>query len=306
MKETDTLNTLRDLVRFAMSRFNEAGIYYGHGTDNALDEAMALVLHTLHLPHDLPHQMLAAQLTHSEREKILALIERRISARIPLPYLTHEAWFAGLAFYVDERVLVPRSPIAELIQQQFEPWLGGKPVKRILDLCTGSGCIAIACAMYFPDAVIDASDISTDALAVAKMNITRHAVESRVHLQHSSLFDAFSQDKTKPEKKYDLIISNPPYVNHAEMLALPAEYQHEPALGLSGGKEGLDIILQILRTAPDYLTPDGLLVVEAGNSETALEETLPDIPFIWPEFKHGDGGVFILNGETLRACSLNA
>ncbi len=295
MKETQDLITLRDFLRWTISRFNEAGLYYGHGTDNARDEAYALLLHSLHLPHTAPSDLLDAKLTPSEREKILALIEQRIHKRIPLPYLTHEAWFAGLSFYVDERVLIPRSPIAELIENAFEPWLAGKPLHRILDLCTGSGCIAIACAIYFPDAHVDASDISEDALAVAKINLTRHRVENQVRLIHSNLFHQFP----KNTPKYDLIISNPPYVNQEEMMILPAEYRHEPSLGLHANKEGLEVILSILRHAADHLTPDGMLIIETGNSEAALMQALPDAPFIWPEFERGGGGVFLITANEL-------
>ncbi len=293
MKEISELLTLRDFLRWAVSRFNEAGLYYGHGTDNAWDEAAALILHTLHLPHDIFRDVLDARLTHSECDALYNLIERRVRDRVPLPYLTHEAWFAGLSFYVDERVLVPRSPLAELIENQCQPWLGEREVHHILDLCTGSGCIAIAAAQYFPEAEVDASDISTDALAVAKINLNRHSVADRVHLIKSSLFENI------PPKKYDLIISNPPYVNEAEMAELPAEYHHEPALGLAAGVAGLDIVLQILRHASKHLAADGLLIVEVGNSEEALAEALPDVPFTWLEFARGGGGVFLLTAEEL-------
>ncbi|OGT46179.1 MAG: ribosomal protein L3 N(5)-glutamine methyltransferase [Gammaproteobacteria bacterium RIFCSPHIGHO2_12_FULL_41_20] len=283
------LYTLRDFIRFATSRFNEAGLYYGHGTDNAWDEAIALVLHTLHLPHSIDNSMLDARLTQDEKELVLQLIEKRIQQRIPLPYLTHEAWFAGLAFYVDERVLIPRSPIAELIENQFSPWIDPTHIHHILDLCTGSGCIAIACAKHFPNATIDATDISEEALTIAKINTLRHHVEDQVILYQSDLFNSL------PTKKYDIIISNPPYVSGEEMDTLPAEYRHEPTLGLAGGKEGLDIVLRILRQARHYLSPQGILIVEVGNSEHALVEHYPQLPFTWLEFQRGGGGVLLLS-----------
>ena len=222
------------------------------------------------------------------------LIEQRVTKRIPLSYLTHEAWFAGLSFYVDERVLIPRSPLAELIQKHFQPWIGANEPEAILDLCTGGGCIAIACAKAFPDAQVDASDVSLDALAVAKINALRHEVEEQVHLIESDLFSAI------PPKKYDIIISNPPYVSTDEMSTLPAEYAHEPSLGLHAGQEGLDFVSTILEQSPNYLKPNGLLIIEVGNSEGALEKTFPNMPFTWLEFEQGGGGVFVLTANQLR------
>lgn len=289
MTTAPELHTIRDFIRFATSRFNEAGLYYGHGTDNAWDEAIALVLHTLHLPHNIDSSMLDARLTQDEKEKISQLLKKRIHKRIPLAYLTHEAWFAGLSFYVDERVLIPRSPIAELIENQFAPWIDAIQVHRILDLCTGSGCIAIACAKYFPDAKVDAADISEEALAVAKINTLRHHTEDQVTLYQSNLFDSLQK------RKYDIIVSNPPYVSTDEMDTLPPEFHHEPTLGLAGGKEGLDIVLHLLKQARDYLTPQGILIVEVGNSEHTLAEHFPLMPFTWLEFQHGGGGVFLLS-----------
>ncbi len=287
------LITPRDYLRWAVSCFNEAGLTYGHGTDNAWDDAVALILHTLHLPHHVDQSILDARLLIPERKKLYELIQLRVQKRIPVAYLTHEAWFAGLSFYVDERVLIPRSPIAELIENQFQPWINPYDVTTILDLCTGSGCIAIACAKTFPDAKVDASDISDHALAVAKINTLRHHVEDQVHLYQADLFEGL------PAKKYDLIISNPPYVNEEEMAELPEEYHHEPALGLAAGKEGLDIALKILAKARDYLSPQGILIVEVGNSEIALAEKMQDLPFTWLEFERGGGGVFLLTANQL-------
>lgn len=293
MTKHPELKTLRDFLRFATSRFNEAGLYYGHGTDNAWDEAVALILPSLHLPMDSSPSILDAQLTEKEHQLLIELINKRVNERIPAAYLTHQAWFAGLSFYVDERVLIPRSPIAELIEDQFEPWIDPHHVKNILDLCTGSGCIAIACAKYFPDAEVDASDISKDALAVAKINISRHEVSNQVHLYESDLFSSL------PPKKYDIIVSNPPYVSLPEMQELPAEYYHEPSLGLTAGEKGLECVLKILKTARDYLSPEGILIVEVGNSEYALSEYFPNIPFTWLEFTRGGGGVFLLTTEQI-------
>lgn len=294
MSEIAELQTIRDFIRWAVSRFNEAGLYYGHGTESAWDEAIALILHTLHLPHDIDPSVLDGRLTAKEREAVYKLIQKRIHERIPVPYLTHQAWFADLPFYVDERVLVPRSPIAELIENQFQPWVEPDQIHSILDLCTGSGCIAIACAKAFPDATVDASDVSPDAIAVAKMNILRHQAEDQVHIHQSDLFNSL------PKKKYDLIVSNPPYVDAEDMAGLPDEYKHEPTLGLAAGKDGLDFALTILKNAENYLNPHGVLIVEVGNSEHALADKFPEIPFTWFEFQRGGGGVFMLTAEQLR------
>jgi ribosomal protein L3 glutamine methyltransferase len=294
MSDLPELHTIRDMIRWAVSRFNEAGLYYGHGTDSAWDEAVTMVLRTLHLPHDINPLVLDARITDNEREQLQKLILRRVNERIPVPYLIHEAYFAGIPFYVDERVLVPRSPIAELIENDFQPWIQPENIQHILDLCTGSGCIAIACAKQFPEAAVDASDVSEDALVVAKMNVLRHGLEDQVRLFHADIFTGV------PEKKYDLIISNPPYVDAQDMASLPLEYRHEPKVALAAGPQGLDLVLKILRNAEQYLTPEGVLIVEVGNSEIALAETFPAIPFLWLEFTRGGGGVFMLTAKQLK------
>lgn len=296
MTEYSELHTIRDFIRWSVSCFNAESLHFGHGTESAWDEAIALILHTLYLPHDINPTVMDANLTQDERKKLYGLIHRRVKDRVPVPYLTHEAWFAEMPFYVDERVLIPRSPIAELIENQFQPWVEPHAVHDILDLCTGSGCIAIACAKEFPDATIDASDISADALAVAKINVSRHQMEDQVHLYQSDVFDSL------PAKKYDLIVCNPPYVDEEDMASLPQEFRHEPALGLEAGKDGLDIVLRVLKQAPKFLKPQGVIIVEVGNSEYALANRFPNIPFTWLEFERGGGGVFMLTEKQLLDC----
>jgi len=291
---TDELRTIIDLIRYGASRFNAAGLTFGHSYDNALDEATQLTLHALHLPHDIGPAYGQARVTLAEKEEILALFLRRIEERVPAAYLTGEAWFAGLSFKSDPRALVPRSPIAELIESGFEPWLGGREVRRALDLCTGSGCIAIAMAHYNPDWHVDGVDLSGDALALARENQERlHAQNLR--LLESDLFSALSGEH------YDLIVSNPPYVTNAETDALPREYSHEPELGLRAGDDGLDLALKILRDAPLHLTDDGLLVCEVGEAEQALVALLPELPLAWVEFKVGQMGVFVAERHDLVA-----
>ncbi len=292
----DTLTTMRDFIRWGASRFNAAGLVFGHGTDNALDESAALVMHELHLDPELPEDYLDSVLTAAEREQVIKLIETRIETRKPAAYLTHEAWFAGLSFYVDERVLVPRSPIAELIADRFIPWVVPQQVGAVLDLCTGSGCIGIACAYAFPEARVDAVDISTDALAVAQRNVERHGLEQRVRLLQSDLFDGLKGEH------YDVIVANPPYVSDEEIQALPQEFRHEPALGLAAGADGMDVVARILRDAADHLSAFGILIVEVGYSQSALVARYSDVPFLWLEFEHGGEGVFLLERHQLVEC----
>ncbi|HET7591759.1 MAG TPA: 50S ribosomal protein L3 N(5)-glutamine methyltransferase [Rhodanobacteraceae bacterium] len=289
------LLTIVDLIRFAASRFNAAGLTFGHSHDNAIDEASHLVLSSLHLPPDLPPAYGGARVTAEERSRVLDLIDRRIDTREPVAYLVGEAWFAGMPFKSDRRALVPRSPIAELIEGGFSPWLDGQDVGRALDLCTGSGCIGIAMAAHQPNWRVDIADISDDALALARENIALHQLERRVRAVRSDLFASLRGEC------YDLIVSNPPYVTDAEYAALPGEYAHEPKLGLAAGADGLDIALRILRDAPDHLTEGGLLVVEVGESERALAALLPEVPFVWIEFKVGPMGVFALERHDLAA-----
>ena len=288
------LVTPRDFVRWGASRFNEAGLFFGHGTDNAVDEANVLVLHALHLQPGVPDELMRARLTRAERAQVLDLLRRRVAERVPAPYLTHEAWFAGLDFYVDERVLVPRSLIGEVIEQGFSPWLDGVTVDRVLDLGTGSGCIAVACALAFPEAAVDAVDVSPEALEVARVNVERHGVEDRVRLLRSDLYGQL------PKGRYSLIVSNPPYVDAEELARMPQEFRREPLVGLAAGEDGLDVVRRILAGAAKRLTRDGDLVVEVGASRPALERAFPDVPFTWLELQRGPDEVFLLTSAELR------
>lgn len=283
------LESITDFVRYGASRFGAAGLHFGHGTDNPVDEALFLVRHALHLGHDLPPEFYAARLTPEEQREVLGLFRRRIEERVPAAYLAGEAWFAGLPFTVDARVIVPRSPIAELVESGFAPWIDPHRVGRILDLCTGSGCIAVACAVAFPEATVDAVEISPEALAVARVNVARHGVEARVNLLEGDLWAPVEG------RRYDLVVSNPPYVSDAEMATLPGEYGHEPDLALRSGPQGLDAVSRILARAREHLEPGGILVVEAGSAAPAVEAAWPDLPFAWVDFGRGGGGVFVLH-----------
>lgn len=286
------LHTLQDMIRWTVSRFNAAGLFYGHGTDNSWDEAVQLIMPTLYLPIDAPAHVLDSRLTNSERLRVVECVIRRINERTPTAYITNKAWFCGLEFFVDERVLVPRSPIGELIENQFQPWLIDSP-KRIMDLCTGSGCIAIASAYAFPEAEIDSVDISVDALQVAEQNIHDHGLEQQVFPLRSDLFNDL------PEDKYDLIVTNPPYVDQEDMSSLPDEFKHEPELGLAAGTDGLKLMRRILADAPDFLTENGVLICEVGNSMVHVMSQYSHIPFTWLEFENGGHGVFLLTRAQL-------
>jgi len=289
----EDLRTIKDFIRWGFSQLNQKELHYGHGTDNSMDDIYALVMHALRLPFDMPESYLETRLTQDERSKIADWLEKRIEQRVPTAYLANEAWFAHLPFYVDERVLIPRSPIAELIEAEFTPWVEPDEVSQILDLCTGSGCIAIACAYAFPLAHVDAVDISEEALEVTLRNIQLHEISDQVSAIESDVFDSI------PVTKYDLIVSNPPYVSKAEMQTLPDEYRHEPALGLEAGDDGLDIVHRILAQAREYLSENGVLIVEVGNSEDALVQAYPEAPFLWLDFARGGEGVFMLTAEQL-------
>lgn len=288
------LVTLRDLIRWGTSQFNAAGLGFFQGMPSAIDEAAYLCLSALHLPPDFSVDYFDCVLTMEERLQVLSLFQQRIEQRKPSAYITNEAWFAGLSFYVDERVLIPRSPMAEIIQHQFSPWIDFDQVQNILDLCTGSGCIAIACAFAFDHAMVDASDISSDALAVAEINRHNHGLEDRLQLIESNLFAGI------PAKRYDIIVSNPPYVSEQEIKQLPAEFNFEPGLALTAGKEGLDLVLPMLAQARDYLTEEGILMVEVGYSKPALERILPAVDFFWMDFEFGGEGVFLLTASQLE------
>jgi|TARA_B110000261_G_scaffold18240_1_gene18236 ribosomal protein L3 glutamine methyltransferase len=292
MKNTET-STVAAMLKFGQTTFESQGIHFGHGTTCAWDEAVCLLSFALDLPPSPGRSVLAQVLSMDEQLKIKALFERRISERIPAPYLTGQAWFCGLPFIVDQRVIVPRSPIGALIGERFQPWCKTQPI-QILDLCTGGGCIGIACAYAFQDAQIVLTDISADAIAVATMNIAGHDVGDRVTAVVSDLFAGLDS-----EKRFDLIVSNPPYVDLDDLASMPEEYQYEPALALASGNDGLDFTRRLLREAEHYLTQDGVLVVEVGNSSQALGLAFPMVPFVWIDFDEGDGGVFMLTREEL-------
>ncbi len=287
--------TVGELVRVSAKRLARARLTFGHGTDNPRDEAAALVFHALRLDHEDAPQVYGRPVKAAERRRVESLIERRVRERRPAAYLMQRMWFAGLEFYVDERVLVPRSPIAELIVGSFSPWIDSERVRRILDIGTGCGCIAIGCAYAFPRAQVDATDISSPALAVARRNIRRHRLASRVTAVRSDLFGGLGK------RRYDIIVSNPPYIGARELRALPAEYRHEPAMALASGREGLDTVSRMLRDAEDFLKPGGILVVEVGDTQKALERRYPTVPFTWLDFERGGGGVFLLTREQLIA-----
>lgn len=290
--------TLGSWLQSAESVLVTAEVFLGHGTDNYWDEALHLSLPSLGIGFDADPAVLERQLTHSELATLQVLLRKRVEERIPVPYLTGQAWFALLPFNVNPSVLIPRSPMAELVESGFEPWLIRDGVvaapQTILDLCCGSGCIGIACAHYLPECRVDLADISGDALVVAAGNIRRYELGSRVHAYEGDLFDALPQGNT-----YDVIVCNPPYVDAQDMASLPAEYHHEPRMALAAGEDGLDLLRRILAEASDYLSENGILIVEVGNSAAALEAQFPEVPFLWLEFARGGDGVFLLTKEQL-------
>jgi ribosomal protein L3 glutamine methyltransferase len=285
------LRTLRDYIRWAVSCFNREELFFGHGSDNAWDEARQLVLGAVHLPWEIADSYLDCRLEDDEHAQ--TLLKRRIEERIPTAYLLGEAWFCGLPFIVDERVLIPRSPIGEAIEQHFYPWLPAEPA-RILDLCAGSGCIGIACAYEFPEAEVVLADLSYQALEVANQNIERHQLDERVYTVQGDGFDGL------PGQRFDLIVSNPPYVDAEDFADMPAEYQHEPALGLACGEDGLNLVRRMLAEAADHLTDKGLLIVEVGNSQVHVSALYPEVDFTWLEFERGGHGVFLLAAQQCR------
>lgn len=293
-KEMKKLNTVQDWLGWVEAKFEAANLFYGHGTDNAWDEAVQLVLYVLGLPAHSGTEVLNHTVMEKQGERIISLVKQRIDLHKPLPYLTHQAWFAGLSFYVDERVLIPRSPFGEWIERQFIPWINPNEITRILDIGTGSGCMAIAAAVFFPDASVDAVDINAQALEVAAINIKNYQFEDRVKLIEANCFP--------PEERpvYDIIMSNPPYVGSEEMATLPEEYLHEPRQALEADNQGLAIVENILKHAVHHLKPHGILVVEVGNSEELLIKKFPQIPFIWLELERGGQGLFLLTADELR------
>ena len=294
MNAPPELESLRDWLRFAVSRFTQAKLAFGHGFADAYDEAAYLLLHALHLPLDLLDRFLDARLTAAERAELAALMTRRIEERVPAAYLTHEAWLGDFRFYVDDRVIVPRSFIAELLPDELAPFIPDpQAIRSVLDLCTGSGCLAVLLAHAFPSADVDAADISSDALAVAQRNVSEYGLADRINLIRSDLFDNL------PGKSYDLIVSNPPYFTARAMAALPREYRHEPTLALAGGDDGLDAVRTILSSAPRFLEPRGLLIVEIGHNRDATEAAFPRMPFVWLETASSTDSVFLLTREDI-------
>ena len=290
----EQLHTVSDFCRYGATLFNQAELFFGHGNDNALDESLTLILFALSLPREMAEQVMTCRLLEHEKHEILALFQQRIDTQKPIAYLTNLAYFAQLPFYVDERVLVPRSPIAELIEKHFEPFFSQqKSPKRILDLCTGSGCIAIACASYFPTAEVDAADLSIDALNVAELNIANHGLSAQVIPIQSDVFSGVRA------QTYDLIVTNPPYVDQEDINSLPAEFTHEPAMGLGCGDDGLDIVRVILAESAQHLNDNGVLICEVGNSQYHLEATYPEVEFNWLSFERGGHGVFMLSKAEL-------
>lgn len=296
MTPIDELITLRDWLRWTMSRFTEADLFFGHGTNNAWDEAIWLLLATLKLPQDKLEPFLDARLTRTERLAVWNALQQRITRRLPVAYIAQEAWLGSFRFYVDERVIVPRSYFAELLEEGLAPWVAGpESVGSVLDLCTGSGCLAILMAHVFPNAQVDAIDISPDALAVAQRNIADYGLADSVHAIESDLFAAV------PGKRYDLILSNPPYVTAEAMAALPAEYRHEPALALAAGEDGLDVVRRILREAADHLTPEGFIAIEVGHNRDQVEAAFPHLPVVWLDTASSSDKIFLVSRESLCA-----
>jgi len=289
-----TLQTIKDYIRWGASQLSEKDVFLGHGIATPLHESAALVLHAIHQPYNLDESYMGAVLTIEERKKVVHLFKQRITERKPVAYLTNEATFAGLSFYVDERVLVPRSPIAELIEQRFAPWVDEDQVFNVLDLCTGSACIAIACAYAFPEAQVDAVELSDDAIEVAGINIEKHDLTEELGLYQSDLFNDL------PKKQYDVIVTNPPYVAIQEWEELPAEYHKEPEMGFTGGVSGLDLVIRILADANEFLSDQGVLIIEVGSSAETLQQLFAEIPFYWLEFERGGDGVFLLTAEQVQ------
>lgn len=290
------LFTLRDLLRWSISRFHAAGLHFGHGSDNAWDEAAYLLLHGLHLPLDTLEPFLDAHLLERERQRCVELIHQRIETRKPAAYLTGEAWLQGRRFLVDERVIVPRSPIAELLADALTPWIAEpEAVSQVMDLCTGSGCLAILAALAFESAQVDATDISEDALEVARANIALYGLEDRVHTLRSDGFD-----QVPAGTGYDIILCNPPYVNAQSMAALPPEYRHEPSLALAGGTDGMDLVRRIVREAPQFLAPEGLLILEIGHERAHFEAAFPDLDPVWIETEAASDQILLLRREQLE------